>query len=61
MTEKVISKSKVFRMIRSIPFDVTQGMEIQLEGDTVGKLTKIKSVKFLDMRSIEIIGLVKII
>lgn len=46
-------------MIRTgIPYDISEGNVIELEG-RLRKVVKIKSVKFLDMRTIEIIGLSK--
>lgn len=59
MMERKISKSSAFRIIKKIPFDFAEGMSITFDDGTTAKITKVKSVKFIDMRTIEIIGLSK--
>lgn len=51
-------KSVPFMIRTGIPYDISEGNIIELEGQPQ-KVVKIKSIKFLDMRTIEIIGLSK--
>lgn len=52
-------KSTHFRLISSTPKDVFEGMELTIDGDVDVRVTKIKSVKFPNKYSIEVIGLCK--
>lgn len=52
-------KSVPFRLLHTIPYDVCEKHTIQFDDGCEMKITKIKSVKFLDMRTIEVIGLAK--
>lgn len=50
-------KSNPFLLQRTIPFDVSEGSTfINDEGEKF-KITKIKQIKFIDMRTVQITGL----
>lgn len=51
-------KSIPFMIRKGIPCDISEGNVIELDGQ-LHRVVKIKSIKFLDMRTIEIIGLSK--
>lgn len=52
-------RSTPFMMTVKIPFDVSEGQEHTDKQGEKFKITKIKSVKFLDMRTMQVIGLGK--
>lgn len=52
-------KSIPFMITRKVPVDVCEGEIIDFEETGKHKITKIKSVKFIDMRTMKIIGLCK--
>lgn len=52
-------KSHPFRMLVKIPLDIVEGgIHTDVGGDRF-IITKIKSVKFIDMRTMEVVGLCK--
>lgn len=51
------SKSILFRSVFKIPYDIQEGDILTFQDCGEAKVTKIKSVKFIDMRTIEVIGL----
>ncbi|MFY0744828.1 hypothetical protein AB1K09_20375 [Solibacillus silvestris] len=51
-------KSIPFMIRTGIPYDISEGNVIEIDGQS-RKVVKIKSIKFLDMRTIEVIGLSK--
>ena len=52
-------KSTPFMIIRKVPVDINVGEVINFEETGKHKITKITSVKFLDMRTMQIHGLCK--
>ncbi|WP_156967316.1 hypothetical protein [Ureibacillus sinduriensis] len=54
-----MARSIPFRMVKNVPSDICEGDVITVEGNVKQKITKNKSVKFLDMRTMVIIGLCK--
>ena len=50
-------KSIPFRCVFQIPYDIQEGAELTFEDGVKAKVTKIKSIKFLDMRIMEVVGL----
>lgn len=52
-----MAKSIPFRVVLTIPRDIIEGMVIECADHSKAKVTKIKSVKFIDMRTIVVIGL----
>lgn len=51
-------KSVPFMIRTGVPYDISEGTIIEIEGQ-LRKVVKIKSIKFLDMRTMEVIGLSK--
>lgn len=52
-------KSIPFRSLFKIPRDIQEGMELDFEDFGRCKITKIKEIKFLDMRTMQVVGLCK--
>lgn len=52
-------KSTPFRSVFKVPYDIQEGTVLTFEDGIKAKVTKIKSVKFLDMRTMEVFGLCK--
>jgi hypothetical protein len=50
-------KSIPFMIVRKVPVDINEGEIIDFEETGKHKITKIKSVRFLDMRTMQIVGL----
>lgn len=53
-----MTKSIPFMIQVNVPRDISEGDTIEFDGAKC-KVTKIKSVKFLDMRTMKVIGLCK--
>jgi hypothetical protein len=54
-----MTKSVPFRVVFKVPCEIFEGMQVNFSDAPPSKITKIKSVKFIDMRTMEVIGLCK--
>lgn len=54
-------KSVPFSVIRKVPVGIYEGEILDFADGGKSKVTKIKSVEFLDMRTMKIIGLCKLV
>ena len=52
-------KSIPFMLNRTLPHDISEGDIIYFGEEGPSKITKIKSIRFIDMRTFQVIGLCK--
>lgn len=52
-------KSIPFMIVRKVPVDISVGEILDFEEEGKSKVTAIKSVRFLDMRTMQVMGLCK--